>query len=474
MSKSPIRANRKTRWLSILVLLVLALPGLTTTSFAQTPGNSRLFSETGKTVSGKFLQYWDSHGALAQQGYPISEEMQERSDTDGKTYKVQYFERAVFEDHPENAAPNDVLLQLLGVFFYQQKYPSGAPGQTANNEANSRLFSETGQRLGGVFLDYWNTHGGLAQQGFPISNEFVEVSATDGKPYKVQYFERAVFEFHPENPAPNNVLLSLLGTFRLQSRGAAATPTVASPAATPTTAPVNTPVPQPTSVPTAPPNPAADCSNIPPSVNQIVRPNCGPGGTIFEFEGFGFTPGESVGVYATGPDGRVSGAPVQADADGNGRVTGITFRTGVNSMPGIWANSMEGTQSGVKSIGYFKITTGAAPTPTVAASGTCDTSGNRNGESTPSSGRPGDTLIFRARGFTPGEAVSFWFTLPSGVVLGTAQPVPGEFVNPDGTIGPLPYPITPADVAIGTGRWALTFQGASSNNVAVIYFCVNP
>jgi hypothetical protein len=34
---------------------------------------------------------------------------------------VQYFERAVFEHHPENAAPNDVLLSLLGTLRYEQK-----------------------------------------------------------------------------------------------------------------------------------------------------------------------------------------------------------------------------------------------------------------------------------------------------------------------------------------------------------------
>lgn len=49
----------------------------------------RTFVETGKTVQGRFLEYWDANGGLAQQGFPISDEMQERSDTDGKTYKVQ-------------------------------------------------------------------------------------------------------------------------------------------------------------------------------------------------------------------------------------------------------------------------------------------------------------------------------------------------------------------------------------------------
>jgi hypothetical protein len=42
----------------------------------------------------------------------------------------------------------------------------------------------------------------------------LEVNELDGKVYAVQYFERAVFEYHPENQPPYDVLLSHLGTFR--------------------------------------------------------------------------------------------------------------------------------------------------------------------------------------------------------------------------------------------------------------------
>ncbi len=212
------------RWsvvVAMFVLMQLLWVPLTHTAQAQVPGPSRTFPQTGKSVTGSFLTYWDAHGGLAQQGYPVSDEMQERSDTDGKTYKVQYFERAVFEAHPENKAPYDVLLSLLGTSFYSNKYPKGDAStgvQLPNTKAGSILFKETGKRLGGVFLDYWNTHGGLAQQGFPVSDEFTEKSDTDGKQYTVQYFERAVFELHPENKAPYNVLLSLLGSFRYQAK----------------------------------------------------------------------------------------------------------------------------------------------------------------------------------------------------------------------------------------------------------------
>lgn len=200
-----------------IMLIASMIVAFTPAVFVGAQGNSRTFPETGKSVSGRFLDYWNTHGGLAQQGFPISETLQEKSDTDGKTYTVQYFERAEFEMHPENAAPNDVLLSLLGVFLYKQKYPAGAPGQQANNAAGSQIFGATGKRVGGDFLAYWQSHGGLAQQGYPISDEFMEKSDLDGKTYRVQYFERAVFEQHPENAAPYNVLLSQLGTFRYRT-----------------------------------------------------------------------------------------------------------------------------------------------------------------------------------------------------------------------------------------------------------------
>ncbi|MFL5733960.1 MAG: hypothetical protein ACJ78Q_12275, partial [Chloroflexia bacterium] len=92
-----------------------------------------LFKETGKRVGGPFLAYWKSHGGLAQQGYPISEEFQERSDLDGKTYLVQYFERAVFEYHPEKTPPYDVLLSQLGTFRYGSKYAGAESCDTSGN-----------------------------------------------------------------------------------------------------------------------------------------------------------------------------------------------------------------------------------------------------------------------------------------------------------------------------------------------------
>ncbi len=256
------------RRIAIVVIAALALSTFGSGSaFAQS--TSRTFPETGKTVTGRFFQYWDTHGGLAQQGYPISEPLGELSDTDGKVYTVQYFERAVFELHPENPVPSDILLSLLGAFRYAAQHPGGAPGQQASTD-NPRVFPETGKTMGGAFRAYWESHGGLAQQGYPISDEFTEISDLDGKPYTVQYFERAEFELHLENPQNKQVLLSQLGTFRFQQKSAAegwvappypvppADATVApSPPSSPPSSPTPTTRPQPPAQPTQPPSPPA-------------------------------------------------------------------------------------------------------------------------------------------------------------------------------------------------------------------------
>jgi hypothetical protein len=80
----------------------------------QYPGG-RYFSETGHNLRNAFKQYWENNGGLFIYGYPISEEYYEVNPDDGKTYVVQYFERARFEWHPELAGTRfEVLLGLLG------------------------------------------------------------------------------------------------------------------------------------------------------------------------------------------------------------------------------------------------------------------------------------------------------------------------------------------------------------------------
>jgi hypothetical protein len=82
---------------------------------AKSEPNRTYFPQTGQYIANGFKDYWEKHGGLAIYGYPISPEIQEVNPAGGKTYTVQYFERARFEYHPEHkGTPFEVELGLLG------------------------------------------------------------------------------------------------------------------------------------------------------------------------------------------------------------------------------------------------------------------------------------------------------------------------------------------------------------------------
>ena len=226
--------KRKTNWTMLAAAILLGLGLLRMSPNAHAQPYDRTFPETGKTVSGALLEYYITHGGVPRIGYPISEPFQEQSAIDGKTYPVQYFQRAELEMHPENTAPYDVMPALLGNMVYDAKYPGGAPNQQAST-VNPVKFQKTGKTLGGGFRKYWEQNGGLAQFGYPISDEFQEKSSLDGQTYPVQYFQRAELELHPSSQpstgilaarfAPvaqtaqtNQVMASQLGTQQMQSK----------------------------------------------------------------------------------------------------------------------------------------------------------------------------------------------------------------------------------------------------------------
>jgi ABC-type transport system substrate-binding protein len=195
---------------------------------AAAQGNSRKIGDF--TVSGRFLQVWSAQGNdqadTYVNGLPLTDVHSEISTDTGKAYDTQWFERAKYEAHPENQAPYDVLLGRLGANQVQGRgriEPSTGkvtdPADAAfvkvdkpgNLSSTLLWFPETGHTVSGKILQYWNQYGGLQQFGYPLSEPFNEISATDGKTYQVQYFERNRFEVHPELQDPYAVLLGLLG-----------------------------------------------------------------------------------------------------------------------------------------------------------------------------------------------------------------------------------------------------------------------
>ncbi len=182
-------------------------------------------------VCGRFLQEWSKQGNEQNDtfvnGLPITPRRSEISLADGKQYDVQWFERARYEAHPENKAPYDVLLGLLGQTLAEGRgsvdpntrkvrnaadQPFVGVDKPADADGKSKVwFEQTRHSVEGKVLEYWNKYGGLPQFGYPLSEQFKEVSPTDGKIYDVQYFERNRFELHTEKAAPYDVELGLLG-----------------------------------------------------------------------------------------------------------------------------------------------------------------------------------------------------------------------------------------------------------------------
>ncbi len=168
------------------------------------------YPPTGFSVTGPFRSYWAGLGPSALQvlGYPISGLLVERL-PDGHPYTVQYFERVRLEWHPENRGSEfEVLYGLLGTAFHKPD----APVPTPPTRPGQQYFPQTGHLVRGAFLQKWQSTGGLRVHGYPISEEIQEVSPTDGRAYLVQYFQRARFEYHPENAgSPYEILLGVLG-----------------------------------------------------------------------------------------------------------------------------------------------------------------------------------------------------------------------------------------------------------------------
>lgn len=135
-------------------------------------------------------------------------------------HAAQIFERNRLEVHPENAAPYNVQLGLLGEERLVQIGRIWQNEPKAASQAGCRYFAETGHNLCEPFLSYWRSHGlefdgrkgkseaeSLALFGYPVSEAVSEVGA-DGTPLLTQWFQRARFEDHG---AQGGVLLGLLG-----------------------------------------------------------------------------------------------------------------------------------------------------------------------------------------------------------------------------------------------------------------------
>lgn len=190
----------KTRW-SIIVMLLLVLSGLAGGQvYAQDQEGRAFFPETGHWVTGPFLEKFNSVlNPKELFGNPITDAFQDQV----YGFIIQYFEKVRFEYHPEEIPDLQVKISPLGSYLYK-------PGPTL-----PAIFNRTACRFYGNvspgyyvcydFLKFFLKNGGVSQFGYPISNFEIQ----DG--WIVQYFQRARFEWHPENPQGTWVTVSDLG-----------------------------------------------------------------------------------------------------------------------------------------------------------------------------------------------------------------------------------------------------------------------
>lgn len=81
----------------------------------------------------------------------------------------------------------------------------------------TRVFDETGHVLEGRFRSYWEINGALPVFGLPLNDDRLQANP-EGQ-FVAQVFERNRFEYHPEKPAPYDVLLGRLGEEALRRQG---------------------------------------------------------------------------------------------------------------------------------------------------------------------------------------------------------------------------------------------------------------
>jgi hypothetical protein len=373
------------RWSAPLLALIIAATLFPVS--AQT--DVRTFPETGHTLRGLFRSFWEINNGLANFGLPLTEEYVAAN---GRT--SQWFERARFE-LTEQGGRAVVELGRLGVEVTGGKiFPKVPP---IENTADRRYIAETQHIIQYGFKEIWETRGDTRIFGYPISEEIDEI-LEDGEWHTVQYFERARFEYWPNFPPGQRVLLSRLGS-ALVPRELTPPPGQAGPAPAP-----------------APGGPAPA---VPASVNASVTPQSGPPGTSFAFTAQGFNAGERVGIWLTAPDQSTFGADFQATADGEGSIAAdrIGITTDASFPDGIWSFNAQGVESGKQAIGYFRISRsgGSAGDPNklgqVAHDGLTIKGNVAIFPVAAPSGRP---FILFAGGYSPGEEISAWFTGPDG------------------------------------------------------------
>ena len=215
------------------------------------PTGERCFAETGICISGQLRAFWERNGAETVFGFPVAAG---NAVTENGKQIIRYpFQRFWIDYDAAQAEPYTYQLGIMGegrllqLGRVWQNEPQAAP------KPGCRYFAETGRNVCAGFWSYWQSRGlafdqnpqvsyqeSLALFGYPLTEE--EAYTIDGKTYRVQWFQRARMEYHPENEGtPYTIQLGLLNN-EMRSQSDQPAPAPAAPTAAPTPQPT-TPTP---------------------------------------------------------------------------------------------------------------------------------------------------------------------------------------------------------------------------------------
>lgn len=213
-------------YIALAIVLVVITP-LAAPAAAQ-PGAGLCFPDIpgiSDCIDPAFVTYWQRNGGLPVFGYPIGPV--ESLSAGGEPIQTQWTERNRLELHPQNPEAYRIQLGRMGAErLTQLGRTPGAEGSQESPQPGCIWFAETGhnvcnQENNAGFKRYWEQNGlrisglnayqrSLALFGLPLTAAQPEPSA-NGELVLTQWFERARFEWHPDNPASARVLLGLLG-----------------------------------------------------------------------------------------------------------------------------------------------------------------------------------------------------------------------------------------------------------------------
>lgn len=437
------------------------------------PPGSLYFQETNHSLTGLFRTTWETRGGLRRFGYPISEEIYERSE-DGSFRLVQYFERARFELWPEGVrfgrlgallAPPQLLapwppniqsptpLREDGTPRPPQFPASGILRATvlvnpaAGRPGQSFQIGAAGFQPGEQILLWLTTPQGvvLPVNQVPVANEF------GGFPFE------ANIGFDTGRRDPEG-LWYVTGQGLTTGRIGIGAFTLGSDFR---------------------PSPEQ------PSGRATIRvvPGSGGVGTVFTLEGEGFRARENVSVWLTAPNQTVRAVTESLRADDRGSISSaqLRFIVGLGSINGRWFATAQGRESNLQGIAEFQVGGGGGvpqppgpgqPPPPGAgdvafrlnieihgALGIRDASSSM----TPLAAAPGGSFRFVQGGFNASERVSVWLTAPNGEVEG----VDVANVQTDGR-GTVTATFSPRNRV--EGDWKLTAQGIDSRRLVIVPF----